>query len=222
MSKCPASQPPRSVPNNVRFGQRGKQFTHSAATERRDKGHLLRKPARKTPLTTRHAQNDTRQKRREQTEGGHYRPLSSHALCHIRNCSHRVNPARSTARLNGVKKDTKKRKHRAIKALHRNPRINAWSAQQQQQKALVIKWPERPERQEGNTRSPGATMLTHYPAKRPGAHPRGRGPHLQRLGTNACGSGRRGRSAHAALPELKNTHSVPRGKRRRRKKTQGL
>lgn len=50
-----------------------------------------------TGLTTWKTKN-TKQKRREQTEGGHYRPLSSHALCHIRNCSHRVNPARSTAR----------------------------------------------------------------------------------------------------------------------------
>lgn len=188
------------------------------------------------PLLPPGTHNDTRQKRREQTEVGHYRPLSSHALCHIRNCSHRVNPARSTARLNGVKKDTKKRKHRAIKALHRPPPPHKCSSsskrhwqssgqRDKRDKRAILAAPGQqqcsrttPLRGRGRTRgAEGHTCKDWAPMHRvTGGSPRKRGRR------SACGSGRRRRSANAALPELKNTHSVPRGKRRRRKKTQGL
>lgn len=143
-------------------------------------------------LTTWNTKN-TKQKRREQTEGGHYRPLSSHALCHIRNCSHRVNPARSTARLNGVKKDTKKRKTQGNQgtAQARLPKrhsiiiiiINAHTCSSKRER-------ERP-----------ARLLTRVLALEKsspaGGTPRGRGGrHLQRLGRRNAQRDRSARYLH--------------------------
>lgn len=39
-----------------------------------------------------------KKEKREQAEGGHYRQLASHALCHICNPLHRVNTVRRPAR----------------------------------------------------------------------------------------------------------------------------